>query len=140
MFKNIFKTIKGWFARLFDENDFLNWHCGDTAYFGHTRYLIDEHHEAQLDAQAAYIQKKNVIIYITGHADETEGTPAFCSELSRLRAMAWYTALVNRGVARENLSVHSVGSTDPLTTEFNEMHLRALNRRVTLFVVPTFMY
>lgn len=84
-----------------------------------------------IDAIADFLMlQKNINIELTGHTDDM-GDEEYNKSLSLHRAEAIRDALIERGVARERISVNACGADCPLFPNDSDRH-RALNRRVEM--------
>jgi outer membrane protein OmpA-like peptidoglycan-associated protein len=83
---------------------------------------------AELDRMAEWLKANTGLrIRITGHTDNT-GTPAFNLKLSKDRAAAVVSALIQRSIAPERLEAEGAGETKPVDTNTTDAG-RAKNRR-----------
>ncbi len=71
-------------------------------------------------------------VQVLGHADQ-RGSEEKNLRLSKLRAGYVLDALASQGIPRARLSVHAVGSKEPITKELDE-HAQETNRRVSFRV------
>jgi len=87
--------------------------------------------EAALFAARDVIARRRGAVIVEGHAD-TDGTPAYNTELALRRAQAVRDWLVAQGVSPGRLSVRSHGESTTLALERDDSR-RQINRRVVIY-------
>lgn len=90
---------------------------------------LDNYAKATLDSYIAAVKDTNTDMTITGYADRETGSAKRNEEISKLRAEAVESYIVNAGIDADRITVKWVGDTE---VAFDEPHGAAVNRCVVI--------
>jgi peptidoglycan-associated lipoprotein len=111
--------------------DDFNQNVGNTVYFGFDRYDLTAEAQAQLQKEAAWLQKyPQHTVTIEGHCDE-RGTREYNLALGERRANSVANYMTALGIDKSRISTISYGKERPICTDSNESCWSQNRRGVT---------
>ncbi len=109
----------------------FNQNVGNTVYFGFDRYDLTAEAQAQLQKEAAWLQKyPQHTVTVEGHCDE-RGTREYNLALGERRANSVSNYLTALGIDKSRISTISYGKERPICTDSNESCYSQNRRGVT---------